>query len=231
MKQQERLFGVLQALATSSSRALTLPTLRDKARYKSSKALRADLKILEEKGLIAFQKSGFPSDSHMHKKIVIMNTNIIWVYPREELENHEPEATLPSFNGKPSTVGGSHELPYGIISRSTPLFFSFIRNRKFTEAERIQRDINKLLPKGEFYTGFAMALNGILISTQDRDEEAYVNKIDVGNMKNINRDIRVFKKQIKRQLTPDYDKGYFSAMVRFLKFIKEKEKRQRRKRS
>lgn len=117
------------------------------------------------------------------------------------------------------------KLSRGIISRLT-LFFQFIRDRKFAKAERIRRAITKILPSGEFYKGFAMALNGIVVATEDKDAEAYVNNIDV---KNINRDIQSFNWRIQKPLAADYDRGFFTAIVHFLKFIRKTERKKKLK--
>jgi hypothetical protein len=89
MEQEERLFQILKALASSSKKALTIKSLMKQAMYKDHKELNKDLKKLQQLGLIQFRRSGFPSDSNQHKKIVVLNAEPIRVHSDQEFPEEE----------------------------------------------------------------------------------------------------------------------------------------------
>lgn len=89
MQQEERLFQILKALASSSKKALTIKSLMKQATYKDHKELNKDLKKLQLLGLVEFRRSGFPSDSNQHKKIVVLNAEPIMIHSDQEFPEEE----------------------------------------------------------------------------------------------------------------------------------------------
>jgi len=97
-------------------------------------------------------------------------------------------------------------LPTVLINR----FFELAVLRNFRAAEIVLTQIQQRLPKGEWYRGYYMALNGILLGLQNQDLRCFVNK-----MSDLKQYREEFLRHSENRLHAEYDRGFFAAWADF----------------
>lgn len=219
MDSKERLHSILNALASSRRGVLTLNSLMRKSRYKRLENFRRDLAQLEKEGLVTLQRSGFPSDSHMHRKIAVLRANVIWVHPQDKEDLPVEDTRIAISFACPPSKGGLDKIPtlsYN-LRRLIAYFFKLCINHRFSKAKEIQDLIKRNLPKQEFFKGFFMAMNGIILGLEEKNPALFVNKIEP---KKIGSYIYEFKER-RTPLNAEYDQGYFYAMTLYLRHVRK----------
>jgi hypothetical protein len=213
---EERLLQVLKALATSSKRALSIGALAQRAGYKDVKQLRRDLKTLKERGLVEIYWSGFPSDRQAHRRIAILAADLITVDTSaiEDEENEETEmvVSLPTPSYRMDTAfseSASINLPTSVYCL-IGVYVKYVLERKMRAAEAILDRIKRRLPKGEFFEGVLLGLEGFKNSMVD-DASTFFNSLN-GNcdFRQVSRD---FMAEFKKPSHTLYDRGYFYSLV------------------
>jgi len=217
----QRLFLVLKALSSSGRKVLRVPTLMKRAGYKKMEDLIKDLKILESEELIGYTKSGFPSDSHLHQKVVILRADVIslMVEDKDEEEEFPIETHEECIIGFSVLEEGKIEVP-SAVTLLTTRFFELTTERHLEEAERMLSKIKELVPKQDWFKGYYYALNGVLLAVQSKDEKAFINNVkpdeDLGKV------MREMQKEAKDPLHAEYDRGFFSAMKQYFRLLQIK---------
>ena len=107
-----------------------------------------------------------------------------------------------------------------MLSRSiAPLlkdFFEALSQRSFAEAERSLEKINGKAKDTEWYRGFISALDGMVIALKTNDRYTLINQIKQENVKGLMKDFSI---QSKSTFQTEFDKGYFTAWVNYLKSL------------
>ena len=101
-------------------------------------------------------------------------------------------------------------LPTALITQ----FFHLVRIRNYQAAEVVLARIKKKLARGEWNRGYFMALNGILLALQTKDPRAFVNNVNEADLLDSGKE---FMGHARNSLHAEYDRGYFSAMVDYVK--------------
>jgi len=101
-------------------------------------------------------------------------------------------------------------LPTTLITQ----FFRLVAIRNYQAAEIVLARVKKKLPRGEWNRGYFMALNGILLAFQTKDPRAFVNNLTEADLPQCGRE---FMAHARNSLHADYDRGYFSAMIEYVK--------------
>lgn len=137
MEPRERLFRVLKILANSSRGVLALTTLMQKAGYGKLRDFRRDLHELKRLGLVDLQRSGFPSDSQMHRKIAVLTADVITIHPEREAVEYLPHSDE-SIEIRFNPHRDSDDL-YDLVKIRSPLGTESYMNRKDYEQLRKHR--------------------------------------------------------------------------------------------
>jgi len=216
LNREQRLLAVLKALASTGRKSMRLGVLMKRARYKKIEDLRRDIEELEKQELVAYAKSGFPSDSHLHQKVVILRADVISIpisdEEIEELVTEEKEVNPPIFVS-PSSVAEKLEIPNSVTLLATR-FTELICEKHFEKASELLSKILKVLPKAEWAKGYYYALNGIHIGSQSNDIRLFINNVADAD---IPKCIKEFRKEVNDTLHGLYDRGFFSAMILYLR--------------
>ncbi|MHC1586339.1 MAG: hypothetical protein ACXQTV_02190 [Candidatus Hecatellaceae archaeon] len=90
-------------------------------------------------------------------------------------------------------------------------FYHSTFNRNFAEAERLLERIRKRLPKSDWGRGFAAALEGVIVAYKAKDDRyVFVNRLP-RERKEALRVAEEFKSRVEREVTSEFDKGFFTA--------------------
>ena len=103
-----------------------------------------------------------------------------------------------------------------------------ILERRFTEAGRIiDRMESRIKEKGysDFARGFIYGLKGIILMYRMRNRNTFISRLDLNDVNLLKKYYREFSEHAKNKLHGDYDRGYFSALAKFMFFaLKNAEK-------
>jgi len=104
-------------------------------------------------------------------------------------------------------------------------FFQLVTNRRFAEAERVLERIKLKIQETEWNKGYFQALNGILLALKSNDDQyAFLSNMNFENENELKKYRRDFLKEARSKIHADYDRGFFSAWVDYLRVsIKLKE--------
>jgi hypothetical protein len=93
-----------------------------------------------------------------------------------------------------------------------------------TEADKIKEKIREGLKSIPWHRGYYNALDGIAAALRSKDNQyLYINRIDPKNKKKINQVQKEFSKQSRSHLQGDFDKGYFTAWLEYIRILKLRE--------
>lgn len=103
-------------------------------------------------------------------------------------------------------------------------YFGLLNERKMTEADKIKEKIREGLKSIPWHRGYYNALDGIAAALRSKDNQyLYINRIDPKNKKKINQVQKEFSKQSRNHLQGDFDKGYFTAWLEYIRILKLRE--------
>jgi len=103
-------------------------------------------------------------------------------------------------------------------------YFGLLNKRKMTEADKIKEQIREGLRSIPWHRGYYNALDGIDAALMSKDNQyLYINRIDPKNKKKINQVQKEFSKQSRSHLQGDFDKGYFTAWLEYIRILKLRE--------
>ena len=103
----------------------------------------------------------------------------------------------------------------------TTRFIGLLNERKMTEADKVKEKIREELKSIPWHRGYYNALEGIATALRSKDNQyLYIHRIDHNDKKGINRLQKEFSKQSKSPLQGDFDKGYFTAWLEYIRIQK-----------
>ncbi len=107
----------------------------------------------------------------------------------------------------------------------TTRYIGLLNERKMTEADKVMEKIREGLKSIPWHRGYYNALEGIATALKSKDNQyLYINRIDPKNKKKINQVQKEFSKQSRSPLQGDFDKGYFTAWLEYIRILKLREK-------
>ncbi|MEM1586353.1 MAG: hypothetical protein QXX99_04780 [Candidatus Bathyarchaeia archaeon] len=99
-------------------------------------------------------------------------------------------------------------------------FFGALLGKKFSEAERILQEVEgKIGEDSEFKRGFLQGLRGILYMYRSDDQYTFLSTLDLDNIDALKKYYNEFLGNSKKRLHSDYDRGYFSALAEYIRFV------------
>lgn len=109
--------------------------------------------------------------------------------------------------------------PLALITR----LFQLVSERKFAEAERILERITVKMKKNgqkDFSRGYLEALNGIVLTYRSSGESyEFFSNLNLKDADALKRHYKDFLKNTQSRFHADYDRGYFSALVDYMRVI------------
>jgi len=99
-------------------------------------------------------------------------------------------------------------LPSTLVNR----FFLLLKVRNLKGAKVLLSRIQSRLPRGEWNRGYYMALSGMLLSLESKNPRLFIN-----NISDTSQYREEFLKHAQARLHADYDRGFFTAWVDFLR--------------
>jgi len=105
--------------------------------------------------------------------------------------------------------------------------FQSVLERKFTEAERNLEKIRAKIEKkdiGEFERGFMRGLTGIILMHRSNSPDTFLNNLNPKNTKVLKKYYEEFSKNAENKLHAPYDRGYFSALTEYMRFMVKRAK-------
>lgn len=117
----------------------------------------------------------------------------------------------------------SNEKPPVSLSSTRALttrLFQMVLERQFAEAERILERLRMKMRKNEWDRGYMRALNGIILTQKSGEERyAFLANLNLDDEKALEKNQREFLSYLKSDFHAEYDRGFFSAWVDFLRTI------------
>lgn len=100
-------------------------------------------------------------------------------------------------------------------------FFRLIRLRNLAAADRALTEIRKTLKDGTWERGYLNALGGMLVAEKSGDTRyVYLSRLDLKNHKKVEEARRTFQMESRNHLEGEFDRGFFSAWLDFLRLVK-----------
>lgn len=102
----------------------------------------------------------------------------------------------------------------------TKRYMKLLIDRKITVAEKVLEKIREESSQTQWHRGFYNALEGMVIGLKSRDSRyVYINRIDPKDIQGMKRLKREFSKQLRSSLQGDFDKGFFTAWLEYVKAL------------
>ena len=96
-------------------------------------------------------------------------------------------------------------------------FFQLVRKRQFAEAERVLERLRLKTRKNERNRGYLQALYGIFsASKSNNDQYLFLSNVNLKDKNELEKYRREFLKHTRDSLHAEYDRGFFSAWVKYL---------------
>ena len=106
----------------------------------------------------------------------------------------------------------------------TTRYIEFLNERKMSEADKVREKIREGLKSTPGDRGYYNALEGIATALKSKDSQyLYINRIDPKDKKRLNQLQKEFSMQSQSPLQGDFDKGYFTAWLEYLRILKIRE--------
>lgn len=100
-------------------------------------------------------------------------------------------------------------------------FFQLVTVKQLAEAERELQRIKEKIERTEWNHGYYKALQGMLISKRNNnDQNTFFATIDPNNKRALLDFRREFQEKMESRLYTDYDRGFFSAWVDYVSVLK-----------
>ena len=98
-------------------------------------------------------------------------------------------------------------------------YFHFIIERRFGDAEKKLEEVKQAFGQSKQEAGYLKALEGLLLTYRSsNDNYLYLTNVELSS-KNVEALKKEFNEQAESPLHADYDKGYFSALVDFMRAV------------
>ncbi len=102
-------------------------------------------------------------------------------------------------------------------------YFSLVVDRRFSEAEKELEDIRIKTPSSDWNRGYLKALEGIYSSKRTNDDRySEMSKLD-SDPKLAQHMKRLIRVQLQNPLHADYDRGYFTGLLEYVRLIQKLE--------
>lgn len=99
-------------------------------------------------------------------------------------------------------------------------FFQLLTKRQFAEAERVLERLKKRMQRTEWNRGYFRALRGILLARKSNDDRyVFLSSLDFSDKEVLQGYRREFLRNARDRLHGDYDRGFFSAWVDFMRVL------------
>ena len=106
----------------------------------------------------------------------------------------------------------------------TTRYIELLNERKMSEADKVREKIREGLKSKPWDRGYYNALEGIAIALKSKDSHyLYINRIDPKDKKRMNQLQKEFSMQSRSPLQGDFDKGYFTAWLEYIRILKIQE--------
>jgi hypothetical protein len=106
----------------------------------------------------------------------------------------------------------------------TTRYIGLLNERKMTEADKVMEKIREGLKSIPWHRGYYNALEGIATALKSKDNQyLYINRIDSKDKKGMNQLKKEFSKQSRSPLQGDFDKGYFTAWLEYIRILNLRE--------
>jgi hypothetical protein len=100
-------------------------------------------------------------------------------------------------------------------------FFQLVTMKQLAEAERELQRIKEKIERTEWNHGYYKALQGMLISKRNNnDQSMFFATIDPANKRALLDFRREFQEKLESRLYPEYDRGFFSAWADYMSVLK-----------
>lgn len=106
------------------------------------------------------------------------------------------------------------------IKALTTRYLTLLYKKRIAEAQRILEKINLAIKQSSWHKGYCNALEGMVLAFKSRDDQyLYLNRIYQKDQKGLKKLQKEFSKQSKNFLQDDFDKGYFTAWLVYIKLL------------
>jgi len=103
----------------------------------------------------------------------------------------------------------------------TTRYIGLLNERKMSEADKVMEKIREGLKSIPWHRGYYNALEGIATALKSKDNKyLYINRIDPKDKKGMNQLQKEFSMQSRSPLQGDFDKGYFTAWLEYIRILK-----------
>jgi len=103
-------------------------------------------------------------------------------------------------------------------------FFQLVTARQLAEAERELQRIKEKIERTEWNHGYYRALQGMLISKRNNnDQQTFFAAMDTNDKRALLNFRREFQEKVESRLYTDYDRGFFSAWADYMSVLKRME--------
>jgi hypothetical protein len=110
------------------------------------------------------------------------------------------------------------------IRTLTTRYIELLNERKMTEADKVREKIREGLKSIPWHKGYYNALEGIATALKSKSNQyLYINRIDPRDKKRMRQLQKEFSTQSRSPLQGDFDKGYFTAWLEYLRILKLQE--------
>ena len=106
----------------------------------------------------------------------------------------------------------------------TTRYLHLLNERKMSEAEKVLEKIKEGLKPAPWHRGYYNALEGMAVALKSKDSRyLYISRIDPKDKKRLDKLQREFSQQSRSFLQDDFDKGYFTAWLEYIRVLKLQE--------
>ena len=106
------------------------------------------------------------------------------------------------------------------IKALTAQYVALLNGRQMSEAEKVLEKIKDGLKSKEWHEGYYNALEGIYVASKSKDDRfVFITRINLADKKKLNKLQKEFYKQSRSSLHTDFDKGYLTAWLEYVRAL------------
>jgi hypothetical protein len=134
---------------------------------------------------------------------------------KKKTSRRNVRTTKPRYPGKPQQSNASSE------GKPVERYFTLVVQKRLSEAEKELVDIKSGTESSEWSRGYMKALEGLLAVKRSNNERySNLSSLD-SDPKLAQRMKRVIRGQLQNQLHAEYDRGYFSGLMEYVKTVQQ----------
>ena len=107
-------------------------------------------------------------------------------------------------------------------------FFQLLEKMQFAEAERMLERLKERMADTEWNKGYYQALSGMALSLILKDDMSFMATANLKDEKELKRYRREFLKQSSNKIHANYDRGFFSAWIDYMRTLLKLRETERR---